>query len=143
MGIGWKVFERFERLLFFQEESLDVFGRIVFARVPFGDALFPIYFRVAVEQIRIPATGEATEMQLEYLEARECRDWKLEWLTDAKWPLPKDPPFPFSGAVTEYVRPIGPGCYVGVAWSAPKWEFNDVGRKLFTFLLVKMPHEDS
>ena len=110
-------------------------------RVPFADRLYPLYFRVAPRQMRIPATGEPSELAMEYLDAWEGRrELTQESFPDARWPPPRDPLFPFHGGVTEYLRPVGPGCYVGVGWREPRLEFGDTGRKFMTFMLVKIPN---
>ena len=131
---------RFSKILFVDPETCDVHGRMLPRRVPFSNALYPLYFRVAPRQMRIPATGEASELAMEYLDAWEGRHLQREGLPDAKWPLPSDPPFPFHGGVTEYLRPVGPGCYVGVGWREPRLEFGDIGRKFLTFAIVKTPN---
>ena len=126
--------DRFTKILFVEPESYGIHGRMVL-NFPFGDRLYPMYFRVEPRRLRIPATGEMSEMEMSFLRRQETT--RLTDCLPEKWPLPKDPRFPFHGGLTEYLRPIGPGCYIGVGWREPRLEFQDMGRQFLTFLLIK------
>lgn len=63
----------------------------------------------------------------------------MQDLPDASWPRPKPPRWPFSGGLSDYMRAVGPGVYVGAGWRAPRPEKRDVGRRFLTFLLVRCP----
>jgi hypothetical protein len=57
--------------------------------------------------------------------------------THALWPRPRDTFFPFGGGLVDYLRPIGPGVYVGVGW---KWRRGRRrARQFLSFLIVREP----
>lgn len=103
--------------------------------VPFSDVLSPLYFHVTTKLIRIPATGELSEVQFAFQDVDDLNQQISE--IPKGWPNLKDPLFPFHGGLTDYLRPFGPGCYVGVGWREPRIEFNDLGRRFVTFILIK------
>ena len=64
---------------------------------------------------------------------------RMQDLPNASWPRPKPPRWPFSGGLSDYMRAVGPGVYVGAGWRAPRPEKRDVGRRFLTFLLIRCP----
>jgi hypothetical protein len=84
-------------------------------------------------------TEEQVTLALTYLQADECEAaFRREDLPGEHWPLPTDPMFPFSGGLVDYLRPVGPGVYVGVGWKrASGWRG---ARQFLHFLLVREPH---
>ena len=77
------------------------------------------------------ATDELTDMQLQY----QSDDLSMEHIPKG-WPQPKEPLFPFNGALTDYCRLVAPGVLVGVGWKAAR-PGRDVGRRFLHFMLVK------
>lgn len=63
-----------------------------------------------------------------------------EELPKWSWPSPGPQRWPFSGGLTDHMRAVGPGCWCGVGWKAPRPGV-DVGRRFFTFMLVRR-HEE-
>lgn len=130
--VGW---DRFSKEMTMDPESCVVHGHTKMHNVPLGDVLYPLYFQTEATEERIPATGEMTEMQIRFLTKNET-ERSMTRIPDS-WPTPRDPAFPFDGGLTDYLRPIGPGCYVGVGWKEPRLEFGDMGRRFLTFLMIK------
>lgn len=66
-------------------------------------------------------TGELADMSLEYLSG-DSLALRPESLPSAgRWPQPAlDHRWPFNGGLVDYVRPVGPGVYVGVGWKLGK-----------------------
>lgn len=56
-------------------------------------------------------------MSIEYPPAHQL-DLDSPSLVPATWPHPPSQaqPWPFSGGLVDYLRPVGPGVYVGVGW---------------------------
>ena len=74
-------------------------------------------------------------MQLEYLDP-EAIPLSREDIPRWAWPTPGPQRWPYSGGITDHMRAIGPGCWIGVGWKAPRPGV-DVGRRFNTFLLVR------
>jgi len=72
-------------------------------------------------------------MQLRYCRADELA-LEREDLPE-RWPLPADPRFPFSADLVDFVRPVGPGVFVGLGWTRP--DSREQGRKFLHFLMVR------
>lgn len=55
-------------------------------------------------------------------------------------PTPKEPRWPFSGNLTDYMRAIGPGMFVGRGWKRPmNASPREPGTGFLYFLLVRLP----
>ena len=65
------------------------------------------------------ATGELADVSLEYLPASTLA-LEHKHLPDApRWPEPAEHQrWPFDGGLVDYLRPVGPGVFVGVGWYA-------------------------
>lgn len=82
-------------------------------------------------------TGEPASIALRY---RNTEDLLFdEEDLPGSWPLARNPLFPFSAELVDYVRPVGPGVYVGQGWTFS--EKNPYGKKFLAFLLVRSPSE--
>ncbi|GMH45031.1 hypothetical protein BSKO_12988 [Bryopsis sp. KO-2023] len=128
---------RFQKAYFLEPESDDLYGRVLLNRGPPGDSLYPGYFKANIDISTVNPTGELADMTLEYL-PREKLGLRDEDVPVAGWPKPKDPLYPFSGGLVDYLRPIGPGVYAGVGWKAPRPEKNDMGRRFLFFVMARV-----
>lgn len=80
------------------------------------------------------ATTELAEVSLDY-ESPLLRDLRSEDLPSSRrWPAVRGTRWPFTGLV-DYLRPVGPGVYVGCGWKSS----SDPGnyRRFLHFLLVR------
>jgi hypothetical protein len=75
------------------------------------------------------------DLQLEYLPP-DALGLLATDIPISSWPHPTQQRFPFHGGLSDYLRPIGPGVYVGVGWRAPR-RGTDVGRRFLHFMLVR------
>lgn len=64
-------------------------------------------------------TVDLTDMQLTYLPVEKL-GLPAELLpADSGLPPPAGPRWPFSGGLRDYMRPIGPGVFIGRGWKQP------------------------
>ncbi|KAK9817074.1 hypothetical protein WJX72_009087 [[Myrmecia] bisecta] len=129
---------RFQKAFFLHPRTLDMYGRVLLHKGPLGELLYPLYYRASVGPGAVPATREVTEMQLEYLQPDALGLTAADLPPEQHWPAPKGPLYPFSGDLTDYLRPVGPGVYVGVGWKAAR-KGKDQGRRFLSFILAKAP----
>lgn len=80
------------------------------------------------------ATNELADVQLEYRPPEELQ-LQPTALPVQSWAQPRQHLYPFSGGLTDYLRPVGPGVYTGVGWKAAKK--GDLGRRFLHFLLIR------
>eukprot|EP00210_Caulerpa_lentillifera_P006432 g6144.t1 len=125
------------RVLFMEEDGFELLGRAIYPFDQITKSTYPLYFKLNLKSGRIPATGEIYDFSFEYLMKAETSITSKDQSPDF-WPEAKDPVFPFNGRLTEYIRCVGPGCYVGIGWKAPRPEFNDLGRRFLTFVLIRV-----
>ena len=74
-------------------------------------------------------------MQLDYLPITKL-GLKQEHLPEGL-PTPKDARWPFSGGLCDYMRPVGPGVFVGRGWKQPASARDAEGKEFLYFILVK------
>lgn len=115
------LFGHFEKAFFLHPDTYEVYGRVRLKPGVLGDTLYPLYFKCTPKQTVIPDTGELADMSLEYLSG-DSLALRPESLPSAgRWPQPAlDHRWPFNGGLVDYVRPVGPGVYVGVGWKLGK-----------------------
>ena len=70
---------------------------------------------------------------LRYLEEQECTFDRAQLPQSTLWPAPRSPWFPFDG-LTDYLRALGPGVYVGMGWNYRKGK---IKRCCFPFLMIR------
>lgn len=87
--------------------------------------------------VLIAGTFEPASLALRYRK-REDLPFDVSELPGA-WPGPKDPLFPFSADLVDFLRPVGPGVYVGQGWMLTDDDPN--GRQFLPFILVRSPSE--
>lgn len=114
----------------------EIEGRVEYGNYDLISNLNPGYLKMSLDLASIPATGELSDFQFHYDEPVEF-DISEDEIEKYGWPPIKEPSFPLHGGLTDYVRPVGPGVYVGVGYRAPRMEKNDLGRRFLYFALVK------
>ena len=80
-------------------------------------------------------------MSLTYKEPEDL-PLKLQDLPDDSWPRPGPHRFPFNGGLVDYMRPLGPGVFVGCGWKE-KPESGLVGERFLTFVLVRRMSDET
>jgi hypothetical protein len=86
-------------------------------------------------------TGEVAEVSLTYKEPEDL-PIKLQELPDDSWPRPRPHRFPFDGGLVDYMRPVGPGVFVGCGWKETPAS-GLVGERFLTFVLVRRLTDES
>lgn len=125
----------FQKAFFLSPKDYRMYGRVLLRYGALSDLLYPLYYKLDVKSIVIPATEEVADAALDYVSPEEL-GLELDDLPDSSWPLPKRHLYPFSGGLTDYIRPVGPGVYVGVGWKAPRPGV-DLGKQFLHFMLVR------
>lgn len=125
----------FSKAFFLSPRDYRLYGRVLLRRGPLGDWLYPLYYRVNPQQIAIPGTGDIADLSLDYLAPQQL-DLQPDDLPIRSWPSPREHLYPFSCALTDYLRPVGPGVYVGVGYKEAR-PGQDLGPRFLYFLLVK------
>eukprot|EP01025_Chloroclados_australasicus_P008498 TRINITY_DN13027_c0_g1_i1.p1 TRINITY_DN13027_c0_g1~~TRINITY_DN13027_c0_g1_i1.p1 ORF type:complete len:254 (-),score=13.20 TRINITY_DN13027_c0_g1_i1:46-807(-) len=138
--------DRFDKLFTSIETEEDgeiMLGRVNVRKGALGNSLYPLYFETAVSDVlTVPATGEVALMALRYRGKASCRfDPSSLPGGSAIWPAIRDPLFPFDSTLVDFIRPVGPGVYVGAGWKYPPRE--PLGRRFLHFLLVRSQSDSS
>ncbi|CAL5222355.1 g4707 [Coccomyxa viridis] len=131
------VFGGFSKVFFVQPDTFELYGRVEVQKGPLGDLLYPLYFRCNIGPSSIPATGEVSDMQLEYLQPEQLKLQPSDLPQQGRWPHIRAPKWPFSGDLVDHVRAVGPGVYVGWGWKAPREQKVELGRRFLPFILVR------
>ncbi|KAK9804587.1 hypothetical protein WJX73_003329 [Symbiochloris irregularis] len=102
---------------FFLDANNQLYGRVRLRPAVLGDRLYPLYFKAFPKSTIIPATQELADMSLEYLPGEKLHLDPQQLPSTPRWPVPSaNVPWPFSQGLVDYLRPIGPGVYVGVGY---------------------------
>jgi len=126
--------DRFQKAFFLHPKTFSLMGRVLLGRGILGDILYPLYFTGDVERILIPSTGEVADVSLDYLEP-ENMPLTREDIPRSAWPTPGKHRFPFDGGLVDYMRPVGPGVFVGCGWKETL-DAGMIGEQFLTFLMV-------
>ncbi len=81
-------------------------------------------------------TGEMADMTLDYGSPEELQLSPGLMPSIRQWPSPQVPRWPFSGGLIDYMRPVGPGVYVGCGWK--RGPGSKRGKRFLYFLLVRL-----
>ena len=78
------------------------------------------------------------DCRLQYLKKEECTFDREAMPKTSKWPAPgKRHLFPFDG-LTDYLRALGPGVYVGLGWNYTAKR--KIKRRFLPFLMIQDPN---
>ena len=77
-----------------------------------------------------------TDMQLSYLPLSYLQIEPAD--IPPGLPKPREPRWPFSGGLVDYMRAVGPGVFVGRGWKQPTSNIID-GSGFLYFILVRQP----
>ena len=81
----------------------------------------------------IAATGEVADMSLEYLPSSSLGLEPGHLPQGTRWPQPaQQQRWPFGGGLVDYIRPVGPGVYVGAGW---KTQGRQAGKQFLHFVM--------
>lgn len=127
---------RFQKA-FFVDEEYNAYGRVIVPGGPFGNWLYPGYFKANLEISTVPATGEFADASLQYLPPDEL-NLNEKSIPVSQWSAPRKHIYPFHGDLVDYLRPVGPGVYAGIGWKTPRPDRNETERKYLPFVLIRM-----
>lgn len=129
--------DRFRKLFFLHPDSEELLGRLDVGYGALGAKLYPTYFRATIGSSIVSATKELADVQLDYA-VPSSLSLSKEDLPDASWPRPKVPRWPFDRQLSDYMRAVGPGVYVGRGWHGAQSE-DRPSRQFLSFMLVRLP----
>jgi len=132
--VGGLGLDRFQKAFFVHPQTFNLMGRVLLRRGLLGDLLYPLYYTCQVERAVVPSTGEVADVSLEYLEPQEL-PLRKDDLPRSAWPAPGPQRYPFNGGLVDYLRPVGPGVFVGCGWKE-RLDNGLVGERFLTFVLV-------
>lgn len=125
-------FSRFKKVFFLGTDG-SVYGRVITGGWLLQDItrlMLPLYFEVR-DVRKVVATEEPCNIAFEYGEGQIH-------LCDipTNFPKPAKHPWPFSDGSFDYIRPVGPGVFVGQWWQEGK-DIKQIPEKRANLLLIK------
>eukprot|EP00884_Botryococcus_braunii_P015744 jgi/Botrbrau1/2853/Bobra.0036s0003.1 len=124
----------FSKVFFKPRGSTELYGRVELVLPVVSDRIYSNFFSCSTAETVIPATGELADVGLDYESPALQKLMPEDLPTCRRWPPITSTRWPFAGLV-DYMRPVGPGVYVGCGWKDPKQSL--VYSKFFYFLLVR------
>ncbi|KAK9819482.1 hypothetical protein WJX81_005355 [Elliptochloris bilobata] len=130
-------FGRFKKSFFLHPNTFELYGRVGVEKGVLGDMLYSLYFKGAIAPTAVPATAEVADVALEYTPPERLGLTARDLPRGRGWAPPAPLRWPFGGGLTDYMRPIGPGVYVGSGWKEPQEGSHELGCRFLKFLLVR------